>query len=356
MIGNEYWVYGPLVFGPRSLAARFARDFEKTKQVFDALEKEQSKKLVGPRLAKVLGVEVLLLPSGTPTGWLPMANGGVFVRPIRKLEGKRPAASFVVPEKLPRSLEVGADWVLFDAVAGATAEYPKYFDKRAKDLLPVPLAPGRYLVEHSTPLPYAQLEYAAVRLRLEGTDAPAAVEVKRPAPFAIDAATKKQAKALHFIETEGGPLLALPAKALATWKGIGDGKMDGKSDYERACVNRGFILGKNEGLVLQEPESTALVTTKEGVVFVRWVGADKAVDLLAALPHAKKWKREKKALEVAGPLVLFDATLEGKKLGKRQRLDVPLKKGRYDIEWTEVDGVVEGGREVMAGFVRLTRR
>jgi hypothetical protein len=101
---------------------------------------------------------------------------------------------------------------------------------------------------------------------------------------------------------------------------------------------------------------TAILPTDEGVVFVRWVGADQALDLVAALPFAKRWKRSKQVFVAKGPLVLFDAGLEGRKLGKRAQLPVPLRKGEYSIEHTEVDGWVQGGREVMAGFIRLRRR
>ena len=352
LIGNPYWHHGPLVFGPRELAERFARDFAGAKPVFAAMRKAEVSKLLGPKVAEVLGVTVLLLRYGTPTRWVPMASGGVFLRPQRKLGNRKPE-SYVVPTTLRAKLDVGDDWVLFDSVSGAEGETADAA-KRARDRLPVPLTPGRYIVEHSVPAPLFELEYEAVRLRPEGEAAPAVSPVKKKPGFAVDAATKKQAKALRFIESDGGPFVGLPVASVPQWRGC-QGK-EGETDYDRVCDARNYVLGKSEGLVLPEPNNTAVLPFEGGVVFVHWVGADDAVDLLAALPHAKRWKRSKVPFEAPGPLVLFDSGEVGRSLGKRNRLEVPLEKGTYDIDTIEVQGEVEGGGEVMAGFTRLTRR
>jgi hypothetical protein len=350
LVGDPYWVHGPLLFAPVSLAARFAAEFESVQPIFAAMREAEAEQLLTPTIIELFDTRVLVLPGGTPTQWLAMPSGGVFLRPLRKL-GRLEPESFVVPHELPDALEIGDDWVLFDSVSGAEA--PPYTKLRAKHRLPIPLAPGRYVVEHSTAAPLHQLEYAAIRLRLAGASVPETVPVAR-VEFPIDAQTRKLAKSLRFIETEGGPFVALPTRAVVKWTGVGEG--DDDDDYERACSVRGFVLGESEALVLSEPDPTAILPTDEGVVFVRWVGADQALDLVAALPFAKRWKRSKQVFVAKGPLVLFDAGLEGRKLGKRAQLPVPLRKGEYSIEHTEVDGWVQGGREVMAGFIRLRRR
>lgn len=352
LIGDPYWVHGPLVFGPRTLVTRLVRDFEKARPVFAAMRKDQETKLIGPRLAKVLGETVLLLCNGTPTGWVPMKNGGVLLRPLSKL-GNRKAESYVVPETLDDVLIVGEDWALFDSVSGATEDDP-HRKLRGKKLLSIPLAPGRYRVQHNTPAQLALLKYEAVRLMLEGADAPAVTRVKEKPGFPVDADIKKRAKSLRFITSEGGPFVGLPVASVAKWGGV-EG-VEGDTDYDRICNTRGLILGKDEGIIIPAPDSTALLPTDDGVVFVHWVGADSAVDLVAALPHAKRWKRFRKPFCTSGPLVLFDSVCTGRKLRKKERLDVPLKPGLYDIDTIEVQGKVEGGGEVMAGFTRLTRR
>ena len=204
LIGDAYWVHGPLVFGPRELAARFAKEFARAKPIFAAMNKAEATKLVGPKVGDLPGVRVLFLRNGTPTGWIPMENGALFLRPLRKLGNRKPE-SYVVPTVLKEKLEVGDDWVLFDSVSGAVAE-AEYLAKRAKDRLAIPLAPGTYVVEHSVPAPLYQLEYSAVRLRIDGASAPAVTTVKKKAAFRVDAETKKLAKSLRFIESEGGPV------------------------------------------------------------------------------------------------------------------------------------------------------
>lgn len=348
-IGDPYWIHGPLVFGPAKLAERFACDYEQVREVFAAMREAEANTLPSPSIVELFGAPVLILPGGTPTHFVALGGGGVFVRPHKQL-GRRKPESFEVDHELASELVVGEDWQLFDSMSGAEG---KQASVRAKARLDVPLAPGRYRVEHNTPAPLHQLEYSALRLLPVGATKPTTVPVVRK-EFPIDAAMRKLAKTLRFLETEGGPFVALPERALAKWTGVGD-EDDEDDDYERACSARGFVLGEQEGLVLDEPDSTAVLPTDEGVVFLRWVGADRAVDLLAALPHAKRWKKSKPTFRAKGPLVLFDAALEGRKLGKRKRLDVPLRKGEYVIEWTEVEGVTEGGHEVMAGFVRLRR-
>ncbi len=354
LVGNQYWVHGPLVFAPATLAERVAREFANANPVFKALRQQEATELVGPQIASLFGTKSLLLPGGTPTGWVPMDGGGVLLRPHKKLRQRKPE-SFVVSEKLADVLEVGSDWVLFDSASEAQDGSAEA--QARTNALPVPLAPGRYVVEYSTPAPLYMLEYSAVRLLLEGAAAPVAVKPRTKSGFAVDAAMKKQAKALRFLESEGGPFVALPVVSLPQWRGIEPSeRKGGESDYDRVCNARGNVLGKSEGLILPAPDSTAVLATESGVVFVHWVGADSAVDLLAALPHAKRWKRSKTPFETEGPLALIDSGDAGRRLGKSRQLEVPLTKGVYDIDTIEVQGKVEGGGEVMAGFTRLTRR
>jgi hypothetical protein len=347
-IGDDWWVHGPLIYGPKTLADRVAGEWTQVEGPLATLREAGNVAVQGPSIVELLGTPVLVLPLGTPTHFVALGQGGVLVRPHRKL-GRRKPESFEVPLELGE-LEVGEGWQLFDAMLGATGELAA---ARAQARLDIPLAPGRHRVEHSKPAPLHELEYSAIRLLPVGAATPATLPVVRKA-FPVDAEMRKLAKTLRFLDTEGGPFVALPERALAKWTGVSD-EDDEDDDYERACSNRGFVLGEHEGLVLDSPDATAVLPTDEGVVFLRWLGADRAVDLLAALPFAKRWKKSKKTFVAKGPLVLFDAALAGRRLGKRKRLDVPLRRGEYAIDWTEVDGVVEGGHAVMAVFVRLRR-
>lgn len=350
LIGDPYWVHGPLVVASRTVARRFAKDFAEVKAAITRYVRRGDKELLHPQTMKLFGEEVLLLPHGSPTEWLPLGAGGVLHRPHRKK--KLDPKTAVVPERLAKPITLAADAVLFDAVSQAPAGHATE-KARARDVLPLGLPPGRYTVEYSTPAQLALIPYSAVRLWPEHA-APARTVAAKPDPsFAVTAEMKKQARALRFVDSEGGPLVMLPAALVPRWTGA-TGTAD---DYERACAVRKnlFAYGGRDALALAEPTATAFLATKDGGVLVRWLGADAAVDLLATLPHVKKWKRSKETLDIAGPMVLFGAERAGKRLPKTARCEIDLKKGTYALDMAELEGKTDTGHEVMGQFVRLTR-
>ena len=85
-----------------------------------------------------------------------------------------------------------------------------------------------------------------------------------------------------WIQSNGGPLLLLPAELLRQWGGTAT------ADYERACTVQDEIavldVGNGVGLVLgDEPHQTAWAPADDGGLLVRWVYADDEADVWAAV-------------------------------------------------------------------------
>lgn len=143
------------------------------------------------------------------------------------------------------------------------------------------------------------------------------------------AAASSSEHSLTWVESMGGPLIAVPVSVLDGWHGctesgqvIGDG--DVPDDYDRACEVDGLAgvitVGGDgpRGLVLaDEPATTCYLPAHR--VFVRWLGANSDADLIAAAGSVltdptTEWE-ECGVWETDGPAVLMDSVTAGNELG-----------------------------------------
>ncbi|MEU0784540.1 immunity 21 family protein [Streptomyces sp. NPDC006173] len=160
--------------------------------------------------------------------------------------------------------------------------------------------------------------------------------------------------AVEWVESGGGPLIAIPEAVLPFWSGADGDEMS--SDYDRACDVEGFIglvpVGDSRALVLgDEPASTAYLP--EHGIFVRWSAAESEDELLAVVPAALAtavWDPEVQ-WNVPGPVVLFDAAWPGPVSERTDHLKVALAPGRYGVRAARV----EPGPETWVGLVQLRR-
>jgi len=160
--------------------------------------------------------------------------------------------------------------------------------------------------------------------------------------------------AVEWVESGGGPLIAVPETVLPFWAGA-DGD-ETASDYDRACEVDGFVgllpVGDSAALVLgDEPASTAFLP--EHAVFVRWGAADSEDELLAEVPAAlatAAWEDEVR-WTVPGPVVLFDAAWPGHDSARTDYLRVVLEQGSYAVRAAQV----RPGPETWLGLVQLRR-
>lgn len=158
---------------------------------------------------------------------------------------------------------------------------------------------------------------------------------------------------LTWVESMGGPLIAVPVSVLDKWRGctesgmvIGDG--DVSDDYDRACeVDElaGVIAIDGEGakgLVLADQPATTCYL-QEQQAFVRWLGADSEADLIAAAKAVltdptTPWEKCG-AWETDGPAVLMDSVTAGAELdveypnggGLPEQAPLPIRAGRWTV-------------------------
>jgi hypothetical protein len=159
---------------------------------------------------------------------------------------------------------------------------------------------------------------------------------------------------VEWVESDGGPLIAIPEVVLPFWAGA-DGD-ETTSDYDRACEVDGLIgllpVGDTRALVLgDEPASTAFLPQHE--TFVRWCAADSEAALLDRIPEAleaAEWEPEVQ-WDVPGAVVLFDAAWPGNESARADHLRVALEPGRYAVR----AAYVEPGPEVWVGLVQVRR-
>ncbi|MER8008094.1 immunity 21 family protein [Streptomyces sp. NPDC094149] len=160
--------------------------------------------------------------------------------------------------------------------------------------------------------------------------------------------------ALEWVESGGGPLIAVPETVLPFWAGA-DGE-ETASDYDRACEVDGVVgllpVGDSAALVLgDEPASTAYLP--EHGAFVRWCAANSEDELLSGVPAAlatADWENEVR-WEVPGAVVLFDSAWPGNETGRTDCLKVPLQPGSYAVRAANV----QPGPETWLGLVQLRR-
>jgi hypothetical protein len=159
---------------------------------------------------------------------------------------------------------------------------------------------------------------------------------------------------LPWVHSEGGPLLLLDERDLASWGGVVDeieaprteqsfstgGK---RTDYDRACAVRGYLgrisVGAREALVLDDiPMQTTWVppTGADGGMLARWMFAENEAELLRWLREIPRgvFRREFRFLVERSPLVLFDSAFAGRNVTKRpaEYLLIELERGTYEIE------------------------
>ncbi|MGW3623660.1 Imm21 family immunity protein [Streptomyces sp. NPDC000880] len=156
---------------------------------------------------------------------------------------------------------------------------------------------------------------------------------------------------LIWVESMGGPLIAVPVSVLDGWRGctesgmvIGDG--DVPDDYDRACEVDDLVgvisVGEEgaRGLVLADQPATTCYLP-EHHAFVRWLGADSEADLIAAAKAVltdptTPWEKCG-VWETDGPAVLMDSVTAGAELdveypnhgGLPEQAPVPIRPGRW---------------------------
>lgn len=159
---------------------------------------------------------------------------------------------------------------------------------------------------------------------------------------------------LPWVYSEGGPLLLLDERDLASWGGVVD-EIEGprteqsfspggrRTDYDRACAVRGYLgrilVGAREALVLDDmPMQTTWVspTSADGGMLARWMFAESEADFLRwlrAIPRGI-FRREFGFLVERSPLVLFDSAFAGRNVRKRpaEYLSIEMDPGMYEIE------------------------
>lgn len=160
--------------------------------------------------------------------------------------------------------------------------------------------------------------------------------------------------AVEWVESGGGPLIAVPEVVLPFWAGADGDEMS--SDYDRACEVEGYIglvpVGDTRALVLgDEPAATAYLP--EHGTFVRWCAAESEAALLDRVPEALRtadWEPDV-PWDVPGDVVLFDAAWPGNESAHTDHLRVALEPGRYTVR----AAYVEPGPEVWTVLVQVRR-
>ncbi|MFE7098906.1 Imm21 family immunity protein [Streptomyces erythrochromogenes] len=175
-----------------------------------------------------------------------------------------------------------------------------------------------------------------------------------------------------WVDSMGGPLIAVPVSALASWHGCtGSGALAGDAtaddDYDRACAVADGLAGVvpvggagAQALVLaDEPATTCYLP--EHRAFLRWLAADSEAGLKAAAEAvladpATQWE-ECGTWASDGPAVLMDSAEAGAEMdveypgggGLPAQAPVPLPAGRWRVRAVHT----EADEENWVGLVQL---
>lgn len=368
VFGDYFWASGPIVLGSAALArAAAARDAA----LLTALGKAQD----APAVRQLLDETALVFgPTNAPACFRPSETGGVLVRAHGHVSrAQRDTVLGLGPEHVPAGgfrlaaltieLSGEAERCFFDPWARHPA-------KKIPAAIPVSLPAGRWEVDYAI-VGEPPLSAELFRFRPAGTPPPeptATAATPRPPTVTLQKETRAAAKALRFVDTEGGPVLVLPVAVLPKWRGVCDDRGrpvfgEQPTDYDRACDARGHILSVAgvEALVLEQ-ESTAFYRASDRVSYLLlWIGADDGAHVLQAVLSADRraWRPSRKIFTLAseGGVAIIDSAAYGPSLRKPVRGD--LAPGRYRIDrMTEFDGELIDGEArhgLMASALRLRR-
>ncbi|MER6027021.1 immunity 21 family protein [Streptomyces sp. NPDC001851] len=160
--------------------------------------------------------------------------------------------------------------------------------------------------------------------------------------------------ALEWVESGGGPLVAVPETVLPFWAGADSEELD--TDYDRACEVDGYVgllpVGDSAALVFgDEPASTTYLP--DHAAFVRWSAANSEAELLDSVPGALDtavWGSEVH-WRVPGPVLLFDSAWPGGAAASQEHVRIDLQPGSYTVR----AAYVQPGPETWFGLVQLRR-
>ena len=180
------------------------------------------------------------------------------------------------------------------------------------------------------------------------------------APLPLDPEAVVLGPGLRFAASGGGPLIAMSESALGDWQG------SDTDDYERACdASFGLVdVGSRRALALDNPDSGAFVARGDGLLIVRWVGADDPAMLLSAafaVPDEAYQDVDGELPHDGGRLVMFDAAVRGADHTTAESVTIELPAGTYKVRvcplWeAPVAGVDGNSHEVMVQTIVLRRR
>ena len=150
-------------------------------------------------------------------------------------------------------------------------------------------------------------------------------------------------KTVRWIETDGGPLVAMPRSLVCSWMGTeGD---EGDSHYDSACSVADYLgilkIFETDVLVLgDEPLSTTVLSNKGRTVIVRWVYADAEGDILMALNNLQVPSKpdERVSVDISESLLMFGASCSGRELDSElESWVINIKPGGYEVVTARVE-------------------
>lgn len=167
-----------------------------------------------------------------------------------------------------------------------------------------------------------------------------------------------------WIQSLGGPLVALPAGLAPAWGGAEAGR-EGRSDYSRACEIDGHLglVGIAGGFALvlaDEPLLTTWLPGQDGEPMIaRWRYAECEASALAACACRDAANALAPPLRLsclaaaAGDWLLFDAATPGTEAASSDRLLLRLGPGEYEV-LTETCSPDPRTSMLVHRFVRVT--